>query len=380
MNKYLTKYCQILIPLILCLFSCSNGQLINSDNLKILDVNVHSNSVFKVNYNRLIQLETTSDCLVGQVFRSEVYKNRIYTLDFLQTKTLYCFDGKGKFINKTVLGKGPGELIGPKDFAIIKSKNQILVHDQFGVNNILFDKNLNLIKEGDNIEPFQINNIHHVNQDTFLVYYSGSVNNTKKGDRYNSYSLFTNEFTEHSDFALTVNTNKGVVGLNNPITQIGNEILFISPYNYSIYELSGDKINERYQLDFGKYRLNESDMDELSHMEIIKLQNDGKKIGSIWSLHATKEFLVIMVSFKKVETYLIISLVTGRTYNLNQLIKQNLLPKGSIIGITELGEIVELVEPRDFMDFQRITEKFNEYNFDENDNPVILTFSADEII
>jgi hypothetical protein len=88
---------------------------------------------------RYIPLETTDDCLIGNINKALIRNNRIYVADFDQAFALFVFDLQGKFLFKIArMGQGPGEYVSFRDFDI-QSNGDIYMFDHFGRKFLLFD-------------------------------------------------------------------------------------------------------------------------------------------------------------------------------------------------------------------------------------------------
>lgn len=68
-----------------------------------------------------IPLQTTDSVVIGKIGKIIFWNNHFYVLDRL-TETIFCFDNKGKFLNKlSKKGVGPGEYYSITDFNISKN-------------------------------------------------------------------------------------------------------------------------------------------------------------------------------------------------------------------------------------------------------------------
>jgi len=66
-----------------------------------------------------IQLETRPECLIGEINKIFIHKERIYILDWKVTKSVFIFDMNGKCISTIArIGHGPGEYINITDIFI----------------------------------------------------------------------------------------------------------------------------------------------------------------------------------------------------------------------------------------------------------------------
>src|SRR5512133_1752017 len=106
MNRFLL----IIACLIFC--ACSNHEVVKTIKIDIKNNKSLPDLVIK----SIIPLETDSNCLIGSISSLSFYKDYIYVFDRRFAKSLFQFSLNGCFKNKTLIGKGPEELITPRDF------------------------------------------------------------------------------------------------------------------------------------------------------------------------------------------------------------------------------------------------------------------------
>lgn len=84
-----------------------------------------------VRNHKFTLLETSEECLVGEVYKLSCRNKKYYILDRHLQKALFVFDEEGKFRNRIGRrGRGPGEFIEPTDFIV--SDSTVTVFDMFG--------------------------------------------------------------------------------------------------------------------------------------------------------------------------------------------------------------------------------------------------------
>ena len=84
-----------------------------------------------VRNHKFTRLETSEECLVGEVYKLSCRNKKYYILDRHLQKALFVFDEEGKFRNRIGRrGRGPGEFIEPTDFIV--SDSSVTVFDMFG--------------------------------------------------------------------------------------------------------------------------------------------------------------------------------------------------------------------------------------------------------
>jgi hypothetical protein len=84
----------------------------------------------KFEHIRYVPLETSDDCLIGNVSKTLIKNNKIYVADFHMASAIFVFDMNGKFLFKIARkGQGPGEYISFHDFDV-NSNGEIFIFDQ----------------------------------------------------------------------------------------------------------------------------------------------------------------------------------------------------------------------------------------------------------
>ncbi|MBP6386926.1 MAG: 6-bladed beta-propeller [Pseudarcicella sp.] len=125
--------------------------------IKIDSLQFQPNSLVKT--IKYVALETKNECLIGDVFKTLIYKENIYILDAFQARCLFKFDINGKFIAKfNQIGEGPFEVTNIQDFSIDTLKNQIIVYNCDFQGKVLF---LNI----NNLRPIKYKKISTVLDD-----------------------------------------------------------------------------------------------------------------------------------------------------------------------------------------------------------------------
>jgi len=108
--------------------------VVNIDSVKGI-----SHEVLKFSNTRYIPLETTDDCLIGDIYKVLIRDNRIYVADYDKAMALFVFDMEGKFLFKIAeRGQGPREYVSFRDFDI-QSNGDIYMFDLFGQKFLVFD-------------------------------------------------------------------------------------------------------------------------------------------------------------------------------------------------------------------------------------------------
>ena len=128
---------------IFAIFICSCMPTSGSKGLNVIILDHFASKPEKVSLNEIanridyIQLETTPESLIGRIGKIQIKDNKMYILDEL-TESILVFNISGQFIRRIgTKGRGPGEYISIRDFALCDSV--ILVRDAGQSKVILYD-------------------------------------------------------------------------------------------------------------------------------------------------------------------------------------------------------------------------------------------------
>jgi len=139
-NIMRTNICKIcILYLVVFSFGCNNrkaldGTIDELNYLKELEKIEVPTSISdltkKLSYYQFIQLETNSNCLIGEISKLLKYDEKFIIFDKI-TKSVFCFDLSGNFLHKiSKQGKGPGEYSTLGDININKKKQCIELYDR----------------------------------------------------------------------------------------------------------------------------------------------------------------------------------------------------------------------------------------------------------
>jgi len=118
---------------------------------------------------KTIILETTNDCLIGNIHDLQVVDGFIYIIDTNHAKSVFVFDKNGRFIRKIgSLGGGPGEYIQLMDFTIDIKNNFIFLLD-YGKYVHMYTLDGTFVKTiNPKIENYNIKNIQYFNNRLYM--------------------------------------------------------------------------------------------------------------------------------------------------------------------------------------------------------------------
>ena len=121
---------------------------------------------------KLIPLETTKDCLIGEIDKVVQYRNNIYVFDLRQQRLLW-FGSDGKFHGQIgQRGKGPGEYLEMQDFQVDTINELIYLSDFRKIHT--FSINGKWIKSANT--EFMAYAVHQSTNNEFVFYGGGRDN------------------------------------------------------------------------------------------------------------------------------------------------------------------------------------------------------------
>lgn len=165
---------------------CKNSSNINSSvDTYNIDRSIIKTSAVKLtdllkDY-RFVSLQTSPDCVIGQIKKLVVRDGIIYVFDSSNSGRILLFSGEGNFLSKIDgRGKGPGEYVSIRDFSVSKSGDLIYVLTGNDIVNIYKDdcsflKALNI--GSINKEPNSYSLLHILAVEDALVFGISSYSN-----------------------------------------------------------------------------------------------------------------------------------------------------------------------------------------------------------
>ncbi len=224
----------------------------NSYKKLFIDIdNIKSNYSFHSDNYELIPLELNDQSLIGAIDKLIHYQNRIFILDTDITKSIFCFSEVGEFLYKiNSVGEGVGEFVKPFDVYLFNEEIQVLDANQRKT--IVFDMKGGFKRETRLPFEDQIMRLYPIDNDCIAYHLDGRSHGSGSLELIKVFNKEFNSFTA-----------KGVVETGNtdayksPIEFSENSgvVRFLHPWTDTIYNISKNKINTDYVLDFGPDRL-----------------------------------------------------------------------------------------------------------------------------
>jgi len=359
------------------LFSCKRTEF------KILefapDKDIH---VPNVRIKSIIELETNDSCLIGEISKISIIPKSIIILDKFKSRGLFVFNSEGKFVSRTNIGRGPGEISDPWDFIIDKQNQTIIVWESSNFSMMEYDYNLNF-KKTEKYPGLFLHSMEIIDNEHILV---SSQSNPylpqKDGDGkflpYN-YFIYKKGFSELVNKLLPTKAEFCGFSPDVPICST-NRILFLNSLDFNIYSLNNYKPQIIYKMDFGKLTLTESDMNKGRSYILDQIRN-GNKVGFFDNLFENEQFLSFSFGRWTKNHFYIYSKKTEMNYFSENIFRKKVLPKCLIKGILNDGTFIAIVNAQDLKDFlpENNTYNINLQAISEFSNNYILYFSINEL-
>lgn len=199
-----------------------------------------------------LPLETTPNSLIGQYRNIELYKNYIYIQD-VETKLLYIFDKKGKFISSLgQRGNGPDDLLHLTTFTIDRNKKEVIVYDSFKQEFFFYTLEGNFKRRTATPIRFENNNFG-IDQYGQMIVASISSNNPELKE-FDGSSLFILDSTLN---ILKASTLQNIHASNNYAPSLllrnNNQIAYMSNYTSDFFVACQHGVELKYKFDLSAF-------------------------------------------------------------------------------------------------------------------------------
>ncbi|WET69016.1 6-bladed beta-propeller [Sphingobacterium sp.] len=288
-----------LLPFLFILYSCSNISEIKEETnssvtIKIPDYIDNSKlSKYSEFYDsvKMIPLETKEECLIGRIDKIVVYQGNFFILDQSQSKSVFQFDSKGKFIRRYgEIGDGPGKYNEPNDLSIKNDELVIWVNDfrKF----IVFDLAGHFKREF-HIDLFGKSGVSLGNRRYAI--YSDIGADIDFEERFNL--KIVSERDKKIEFGfekLDAEFSKGLF-----FFQQSGDHMFISPgYSNTLYEITGDRLIKKVQFDLGTHTIPKDYYSKFT--DVVKFKNglNHTNYAYISTSFENNDFIVFSLVYK----------------------------------------------------------------------------------
>ncbi len=367
---------QIIIYLIL-MSSCQqdNGEVIYVDVDRNYESLLSDNKIFfqsLIKIDTIINLQTNDSSIIGRIAKVEYYKNNYYILDKTYSNSLFCFNKDGSFINKTRIGKGPGEIVKISDFNI-RDNNLIEVWDGKSRKMVKYLPNLEYLSE----KKYPLISLLSFKRLDNSLIFAQVFSDKRDDDRIDSYCIFEDKTGEIIQKFCPINVDFGALLGANIISSYKHNILFACVADRNIYQIDNRDVKTRYIIDFGKYNLEKKEIDK-GFSYVIDLFRSNKRILGIDNLFENDSFIIFGYYHLRAKGHLfscIFSKVTKKIYCISHYPEQ-VLPILEIKGVLPDNKFIGIVQPFNLKQYYKLLNISN--NIKDTDNPSLVIFSLNE--
>lgn len=305
MDKY------IFFVLFFAFTSCINDKNSkqSNDDVKLLKIDWnHINDV--IDYSAIVEdsilmisLETTNDCLIGEVTKLIYQDNLIYIADNI-SKSIFVFDTTGKLRTKIhAVGNGPGEYINISDFTV--HGTDMILFDHHKGKFLFYDASGGFIRDK-GIGNIWAEKLFCMGDKLYLLNNGG---NTKSG----LYNLFTIDLNNSDMIEKYVPFNKLKDNQGYGRTsyaKTGNEaLLCFFPYD-ELYKVNDKDVTLVYKIDFGNRRLPKQYIEGDGTTALRTASRDNYVTG-VQRIHQSQKYILLQFDDSNNEYMIIYNKETG---------------------------------------------------------------------
>lgn len=375
------------LTLFLFLSSCQKKKeiFITNNNTKTLHVKIPENILELSNKKLLnkfsnkkveyIALETRPESVIGDIDKIIIIDNDFYLLDKKNTKGIFIFNEKGKYLRKIQnVGNGPGEYLRISDFQYNRATKQLEIYDDITFKIYIYNLNGTFIRS---VNSFNFDNFLPVGKEDRFFYLKFFPDRKAIKDNYRLVKMNEKGDISHLSFKYDdKNKRQRITGLlnhfyvNESVLNMTN-ILFYEQYDRNIYEVSDEIINIKYTIDF------------INHNSPLKFIDSDVKNKEVYIYDNKLPYLFEIVYEN--EERIIFNYVVGRVilqinYNkLEDTYKQykchySIEDKLHIAASSYLGESydISIMEPKAFLINGCYKKHQSLKNITNTDNPVLI--------
>ena len=284
---------KIIFGFLILLVGCTNnsGTSLDEQYIKVISDDNNTEKLHVNNDISFVQLETSEDCLIGNVINVEITNQYIYVLD---RKSFFIFSKDGRFVKKIKRGKGPGELTRALNFSVDENRKEIYIIEMGNILHIYND--LAVYKETYKLDGSFIDVIR-LNDDNFMLYtvlphkhedFLISVYNINSKTIISKYIPYEN--LAMKDFSILTYNNFFV---------INDEIYFSASNSRNIYKYAEDSMQTIYSIDFDDLNPSVSYLNKFNNVrEFMKMVYIDNYIGFINFSFYFDEFMLVGFKYK----------------------------------------------------------------------------------
>lgn len=285
----------IIISTIACLIASSYSCVSKKENTTILDGSCVE-KIKEINYSTLfdsynyIPLETTNDCLIGEIEDVQFADHLIFIHNSIgDNEEILVFNNNGRFLNKVgERGNGPKEYLSIASFCVNTYEETILLLDPLNKRAHTFKYNGEYVNSKSVSIDFTFTYKIRYASDRKLIC-ANSINFGTKtilfecDDEFNNFKiLFSSPFTYKG----------GYIYAKSPFTTYSN--YFIPPLSTTIYQVEDDKLKPKFDVVVNSTYLPLKEAKKGGDYGELFIPTVQKGFSSIFSIFETKKHLLIV--------------------------------------------------------------------------------------
>ncbi len=294
--------------LILVLASCE--QTGKKNMTQCIKVNVDDTSLLEIEDFYLtdtINLETTTESLIGVISRISFINDSILVADFINHK-LSLFSPDGRFLtNIGKKGQGLGEYVSIHDYFI--KDNIIHVYDFY--RNVILKYSLSSQYLGEYSVPVAFDRVAYLPLQGYILL--NTFNNRENNPKF---SWLDSDFNLNS---FSTEQRENGTSIPNMFYAHDQRVIYWEFMNNTIYSFTGNQITPQYTIDFGEYNIPENLKDANEKVEYYS-KNYSHSAGFINNVIET-ETILAFTFVHNLYTYWIVCNKIDETQQLFQLAK-----------------------------------------------------------
>ncbi len=246
---------------LILLYACNNKHKTNTkdtDNIGLKCINIDVNTIKPIRLKNIFKslsytrLETRKNSLIGVITKIIIYKNRIYISD--NNNKIFIFSKTGKLINSIYEnGRGPGEYVFFRDFAIDKINAELILTEQGLLKFLYYDLNGVFHKE----EQFKERFSRFFVKNNFIYLFADNTTNIGNSISVNDNLIITSKDLKYYSSFFPIPKSKmdyGLYGIQ-PFSEFDNKLSLLMPYTDTVIFISPDTVSPRYYFDYGKNKV-----------------------------------------------------------------------------------------------------------------------------
>ena len=325
---------------------------------------------------RFVRLETNDSCLLGAIDQIQVFGNKIYILDSYQTKSIYVFDDRGKYLNRLEGNRrGPGEFFMPLCFAIDPTDSSLLVKDH--QQSALFRYALKDLTFVDKIktEEYPVSFGVLPGQEALVFYYPDRGNNVCQLRITDKKGQFLREL-------LPVDPKSKVLHGPGQNFYVYDKKLHVFPhFCNTIYSITSDSTTQRYHFYFGDYYFPDDELFKKKKYDSQAIMSEvmNNPYVRLMSPYETDEHLLVKYYVKQQVLLGVYNKKKHSVFNLNPEMITDSLHFGSFpmpIGSNRnefIGQLTFDAQQKNRIMIPELQGLMEDYS--EDSNPILIFYS-----